>query len=199
MCLQTQIAITRGHTDYDMTFDLNIWPWPPIQTSYGHDPYTWRSRSKIPRFTRENRNERQTDGQTDDSREYNFSSQDFYRRLLEVRWQDHLTNNEVRSRVQRERTVMDIIRKRKLQLFGRICRMPDDRLLKTLMLGMVKGERQPGRLARRCIDDILIWCGQDIKGAVMMTDNRDNWRRFVASPYGPRWPLEQRRRRICLI
>ena len=123
--------------------------------------------------------------------------------LLEVRWQDHITNNEVRSRVQRERTVMDIIRKRKLQLFGHICRMPDDRLLKTLMLGMVEGERQPGRPARRWIDDILMWCGQDIKGAVMMTDDRDNWRRFVASPYGPRWPREQRRRRrmikICRL
>ena len=106
-----------------------------------------------------------------------------YRRVLEVRWQDHVTNNEVRSRVQRERTVMDIIRKRKLQLFGHICRMPDDRLMKRLVLGMVEGGRQPEPPARRCFDDILMWCGQDIKGAVMMTDDRDNWRRFVA--YGP--------------
>jgi len=37
--------------------------------------------------------------------------------------------------------------------------MPDDRLLKTLMLGLVEGERQLGRPARRWIDDILTWCG----------------------------------------
>jgi len=42
----------------------------------------------------------------------------------------------------KEETVLDTIRKRKLQIFGR---MPEDRLLKTLMLGMVEGSRQPGR------------------------------------------------------
>jgi len=29
------------------------------------------------------------------------------------------------------------------------CRMPDDRLLKTLLFGMDEGERRPGRPARR--------------------------------------------------
>jgi len=32
---------------------------------------------------------------------------------------------------------------------GHICRMPDDRLLKTLLFGMVEGERRPGLPARR--------------------------------------------------
>ena len=34
------------------------------------------------------------------------------------------------------------------------------------MLGLVEGERQQGRPAQRWIDDVLMWCGQDIKGAV---------------------------------
>jgi len=51
--------------------------------------------------------------------------------------------------VQRKETVMDTIRMRKLQLFGHICRMPDDWLLKTLLLGMVEAKRRPGRPARR--------------------------------------------------
>ena len=38
----------------------------------------------------------------------------------------------------------------------------------TLVLGMVEGERQPGRPGRRWIDDVLMWCDKDIKGAVMM-------------------------------
>jgi len=29
----------------------------------------------------------------------------------------------------------------------------------------------------------LMWCGQDVQQAMMMTV--DIWRRFVASPYGP--------------
>ena len=57
-------------------------------------------------------------------------------------------NEEIRAVGQRKETVMDTIRMRKLQPFGYICRMPDDRLLKTLF-GMVEGERRSGRPARR--------------------------------------------------
>jgi len=52
--------------------------------------------------------------------------------------------------------------------------MPDDQLSKPLMFGMVEGERQPGRPARTRIDDILMWCGQDIEGAIMMAEDTDN-------------------------
>jgi len=37
---------------------------------------------------------------------------------------------------------------------------------------MVEGERQPGRPAWRWIDDVLMCCDKDIKGAVMMTKDR---------------------------
>jgi len=50
--------------------------------------------------------------------------------------------------------------------------MHDDRLLKTLVLGM-EGKRQSGRPARKWIDDILMWCGQDIKGVMMTTEDGD--------------------------
>jgi len=46
--------------------------------------------------------------------------------------------------VHEEETVLDTIRWRKRQVFGHVCRMPEDRLLKTLMLGKVEGSRQPG-------------------------------------------------------
>ena len=72
-----------------------------------------------------------------------------YRRILALKWQDRITNEEIRAVVQRKETVVDTIRMRKLQLFGHICRMPDDRLLRTSLLGMVEGERRPGRPARR--------------------------------------------------
>ena len=110
---------------------------------------------------------------------------DIIEATLEVNWPDHISNNEVRRQVQREWTVMDTIRQRKLQLFGHICKMLDDRLLKSLTFGMVEGERRPGRPVRRWIDDILMWCGKDVQEAMMMTVVRDNWRRFVASNYGP--------------
>jgi len=78
--------------------------------------------------------------------------------------------------------LVDTIRTRKLQLFGHICRMPDDRLLKTLLFGMVEGQRRPGRPARRRIDDILKWCGKDLRDAASMTEDR-TIRRIWNLPY----------------
>ena len=53
-----------------------------------------------------------------------------YRRILAVKWENRRTNEEIRAVVQRKETVVDTIRMRKLQLFGHICRTPDDQLLK---------------------------------------------------------------------
>jgi len=75
-----------------------------------------------------------------------------YGRILAVKWQDRRTNEEIRAVIQRKETVVDSIRMSKLQPFGLTVwcgRMPDDRLLKTLLSGMVEGERRPGRPARR--------------------------------------------------
>jgi len=55
-----------------------------------------------------------------------------YKRILllpVLRWQDQRTNIDIRHKrqeVQREETVMDIIRKKKLWLFGHVYRLPDD-------------------------------------------------------------------------
>ena len=67
-----------------------------------------------------------------------------------------ITNNSIRDKVQRNFTVVDMIQQRKLQLFGHICRMPDNRLIKTIMLGMVDGDRHRGRPPRRLVDDIVV-------------------------------------------
>ena len=64
------------------------------------------------------------------------------RRILAVKWRDRRTNEEIRS-AQRKETVVGTLRVRKLQVFGHICSISDDRLLKTLLLGMDEGERRP--------------------------------------------------------
>jgi len=68
--------------------------------------------------------------------------------------------------------------------------MLDDRLLKTLMLEMVEGKRQP---PHRSGSNILMWFGQVIKGAMTMMEDRDRWRTYVASSCGPCWPQKYRR------
>jgi len=76
--------------------------------------------------------------------------------------------------------VLDTTRKRKLQLFGHVCRIPEDRLLKTLMMGMVEGRQQPGRPHEGVL--VIYWSGgQDVKCVVLLNENRDKCRKFVAS------------------
>jgi len=62
---------------------------------------------------------------------------------------DHQTNADIRVLMYiKEETVMDTITKSKLQRFDHVCRiirMPEDRLLQTLMVGMVEASWQPGR------------------------------------------------------
>ena len=46
-------------------------------------------------------------------------------------------------------------------LFGPICRMDDQRLVKNVMFGMVDGTSLQGRPSREWLDDIKDWCNMD--------------------------------------
>ena len=76
-----------------------------------------------------------------------------YRRILGIRWQEH----------------------RKLNLFGHVCRMNDERLVKHVMLGMVDGTRSRGRPRRCWMDDVREWCGCGVAEAVRMATDRRLW------------------------
>jgi len=66
-----------------------------------------------------------------------------------------VTNVSIRQRLQRHSSVVSNIARRKLQLFRHICRVDDDRLVKTVMLGMVDGDRTRGQPPRWWVDDII--------------------------------------------
>jgi len=96
----------------------------------------------------------------------------------------HLTNESIRQRVHRKETVMDTIRHRKLLLFGHICRMPDDRLVKKVLLGSVGGVRQRGRPPKKWTDNITEWTELTLCEAVRLSQNRETWRKIVFGPNG---------------
>jgi len=48
-----------------------------------------------------------------------------YRRTLKVCWKEKVNNSTVRDRVRSHCTIVDVVKQRKLQLFGHICRMND--------------------------------------------------------------------------
>ena len=100
-----------------------------------------------------------------------------YRRILKISWTRKVKNDEVRKRVGRTSTLMERIKKRKLGLFGHICRMRNERIIKLVMLGMSEGVRKQGRPRRRWLDDIKDWCGVTLPEAVRMAEERRGcWR-----------------------
>ena len=74
-----------------------------------------------------------------------------YRRLLNISYKDHVTNEEVRSRIQNAIGVHDdlltMVKKRKLRWYGHISRSSD--MAKTILQGTVKGARRRGRQKKR--------------------------------------------------
>jgi len=79
--------------------------------------------------------------------------------------------------------------RRKLQLFGHVWRMDDDRLVKTVMLGMVDGDRTRGRPPRRWVDDIIDWCGCTLPATVHLNRmEREDWQ-CCCWPRRPIWAM----------
>jgi len=72
-----------------------------------------------------------------------------YRRLLKVCWKDKVSNDRIRKIINRQIALVDVIKRRKLQLFGNIFRMSDNCLVKMVMLGMTDSNRPQGRPARQ--------------------------------------------------
>ena len=102
-----------------------------------------------------------------------------YRRIMRVSWRDKVTNDSIRRYLSREHTIIETFKRRKLQLFGHICRMDDRRLLKSIMLGTVDGSRPRGRPARRWSDDIVAWTGHSLPEIVHMASDRNTWHQMV--------------------
>ena len=82
-----------------------------------------------------------------------------YRRPLNISYKDHVTNEEVRNRIQSATGVHDdlltMVKKRKLRWYGHISRSPG--MAKTILQGTVKGARRRERQKKRWDDNIKEW------------------------------------------
>jgi len=70
----------------------------------------------------------------------------------EMCYKDKVSNKIVGEKLERHFTIMDMIKKRKRKLFEHLCRIKDERLMKAVMLGMIKGVQPRARPARRRSD-----------------------------------------------
>ena len=103
-----------------------------------------------------------------------------YRRLLNISYNDHVTNDEVRRKIQAAigeyGELLALLKKRKLRLFGHVSRSSS--LAKTILQGTVKGKRKRGRQKKRWEDNIKEWTGMDFARAA---EYRPRWKEIVAN------------------
>ena len=101
-----------------------------------------------------------------------------YRRLLNISYKDHATNEEVRRKIQAAIEEYDelltLVKKRKLRWFGHVSRSSG-------LQGAVKEKRKRGRQKKRWEDNIEEWTGMDFASSTRAAENRSKWKGIVAN------------------
>ena len=97
-----------------------------------------------------------------------------YRRLLNISYKDHVTNEEVCNRVQNAIGVHDdllpMVKKRKLRWYGHISRSSG--MAKTILQGTVKGASRRGRQKKRWKDNIKESTGIEFGDSMRAAEDR---------------------------
>ena len=99
-----------------------------------------------------------------------------YRKILCISYKDHVTNEEVRAKIQQaigpHDDLLTIENRRKLQWYGHVSRPSG--LAKTILQSTVKGGRRQGRQRKRCEDNIREWTGLEFAKSQRAVENREN-------------------------
>ena len=103
-----------------------------------------------------------------------------YRKVLCISYKDHVTNEEVRAKIQQEigpHDFLTIVKRRKLQWNGHVSRSSG--LAKTILQGTMKGGRRQRRKKMRWEDNIREWTGLEFARSQRAVENREKWRKLV--------------------
>ena len=102
-----------------------------------------------------------------------------YRKILRISHKDHVTNEEVRAKIQEaigpHEDLVTIVKRRKLKWHGHVSRSSG--LAKTILQGAVKGERRQGRQRKGWEDNIREWTGLEFAKSQRALENREKWRK----------------------
>ena len=113
-----------------------------------------------------------------------------YRRLLYISYKDHVTNEEVRNRIQNAIGVHDdlltMMQKRKLRWYGYISRSSG--MAKTILQGSERCKKER-KAEKRWDDNIKEWTGMEFGDSLRAAEDRERWKGIVAkSSVVPRRP-----------
>ena len=94
-----------------------------------------------------------------------------YRKILHISYKDHVTNEQVRAKIQQAigplEYLLTIVKRRKLQWYGLVSRSSG--LAKTILQGRVKGGRRQGRQKKGWEDNI-----RQRAGGLLLCDGQDD-------------------------
>ena len=106
-----------------------------------------------------------------------------YRRLLNISYKDHVTNEEVCNRIENAFGVHDdlltMVKKRKLRWYGHISRSSG--MAKTILQGTVKGAIRRGRQKKRWEDNVKEWMGMGFGDSLRAAEDREGLKGIVAA------------------
>ena len=98
-----------------------------------------------------------------------------YRKILRISYKDHVTNEEVRAKIQKaiglHEDFVTIIKRRILQWYGHVSRSSG--LAKTILQGTVKGGRRQVRQKKRWEDNAREWTGLEFAKSQRAVENRE--------------------------
>ena len=103
------------------------------------------------------------------------------RTILGVTLRDRLRNVDIRKRLGVNRTIIDIIRRRRLQWFGHLNRLPDTSYVKRIYKEDFTNKRPRGRPPKRWSDHIRYDTNLPLLTAERLAKDRIGWRQNVNS------------------
>ena len=101
-----------------------------------------------------------------------------YRKKLHTSYKDHVTNEEVRAKIQQAigpREDLTIVKRRKLQWYGHVSRSSG--LVKTILQGTVKRGRRQGGQRKRWENNIREWTGPEFGKSQRAVVNREKMKK----------------------
>ena len=105
-----------------------------------------------------------------------------YRKILHISYKDHVTNEEVRAKIQQaicpHEDFLTIVKRCKLQWSGHVSHSSG--LAETILQCTVKGGRRQGRQRKRWENNIREWTGLEFAKSQRAVENRERWRKLVA-------------------
>lgn len=104
-----------------------------------------------------------------------------YRRLLKIPWTDHVRNEEVLGRLNKERELLANIKKRKTAYLGHVMRSSRAKLLKLIIEGKVEGRRGLGRRKHSWLKNLRDWTGLNSHELFRAAQDRQCFAAIVAN------------------